>query len=190
MGISLAKGGRVNLSKEAPGLTKMVVGLGWDANASDSGSAYDLDASVFLIGANGKVASEKDFIFYNNLKSADGSVEHTGDNLTGEGDGDDEQVIVDLTKVSADVQEIIFVVTIDSADTKGQNFGQVSNSFIRLINEDTVEEVAKYELDEDYSSETAIEFGKLYRKDGSWRFQAVGTGFNAGLQGFVDKYIG
>jgi tellurium resistance protein TerD len=190
MGISLAKGGRVNLSKEAPSLTKMVVGLGWDANSSDTGSDFDLDASVFLIGANGKVANEKDFVFYNNLKSNDGSVEHTGDNRTGDGDGDDEQILIDLTKVNANVTEIIFVVTIHEAQERRQNFGQVSNSFIRLINEDTVEEVLKYELDEDYSSETAIEFGKLYRKDGTWRFQAVGTGFNAGLQGFVDKYIG
>ena len=189
MAVSLSKGGNVNLSKEAPGLTKAALGLGWDNRATD-GADFDLDAVAFLVDANGKVAADSDFIFYNNLKSADGSVEHTGDNTTGAGDGDDEQVLVNLTNVSADVQEIIFVVTIHDADTRGQNFGQVSNSFIRLINEDTVEEVAKYELDEDYSSETAIEFGKLYRKDGSWRFQAVGTGFNAGLQGFVDKYIG
>jgi len=190
MGISLAKGGRVDLSKEAPGLTKMVIGLGWDANASDTGGEFDLDASVFLVDANGKTTNEKNFVFYNNLQSADGSVVHTGDNRTGEGDGDDEQITVDLSKVAPEVQEIVFVVTIHEADTRKQNFGQVSNSFIRIINEESVEEVAKYELDEDYSSETAIEFGKLYKKDGTWRFQAVGTGFNAGLQGFVDRYLG
>ncbi len=190
MGISLAKGGRVDLSKEAPGLSKMVIGLGWDTNASDTGADFDLDASVFLIDANGKTTNEKNFVFYNNLKSADGSVEHTGDNKTGDGDGDDEQVIVDLAKVANDVQEIIFIVTIHDADTRKQNFGQVRNAFIRIIDESKVEEIAKYELDEDYSSETAMEFGKLYRKDGTWRFQAVGAGFNAGLQGFVDKYLG
>jgi len=190
MGISLSKGGRVNLSKEAPGLSKMVIGLGWDDNASDTGADFDLDASVFLVDANGKTTNEKNFVFYNNLKSADGSVEHTGDNTTGEGDGDDEQIIVDLTKVSPDVQEIVFVVTIHEADMRKQNFGQVSNSFIRIIDEASVEEVAKYELDEDYSTETAMEFGKLYRKDDTWRFQAVGSGFNAGLQGFVDRYLG
>jgi len=190
MGISLAKGGRVNLSKEAPSMDKMTIGLGWDANASDTGSGFDLDASVFLIDANGKTTDEKNFVFYNNLNSADGSVVHTGDNTTGEGDGDDEQVEVKLSQVGADVQEIIFVVTIHEADSRNQNFGQVSNSFIRIVDNTGGNEVAKYELDEDYSNETAIEFGKLYRKDGSWRFQAVGTGFNAGLQGFVDQYIG
>jgi len=190
MGISLAKGGRVNLSKEAPSMDKMTVGLGWDANASDTGAGFDLDASVFLIGANGKTSNEKNFVFYNNLKSLDNSVEHLGDNTTGEGDGDDEKVKIELSKVGADVQEIIFVVTIHEADSRNQNFGQVNNSFIRIMDDSNGNEIAKYELDEDYSSETAIEFGKLYRKDGSWRFQAVGTGFNAGLQGFVDKYIG
>lgn len=190
MAISLAKGGRVNLSKEAPGLSKMVVGLGWDANATDTGAAFDLDASVFMVDASGKVPNDESFVFYNNLKSPCGAVEHTGDNKTGEGDGDDEQIKVDLSQIPENIQELIFVVTIDQADARNQNFGQVSNSFIRMVDEGTNNEVLKYELDEDYSAETAIEFGKLYRKDGSWRFQAVGAGYNAGLQGFVDKYIG
>ncbi len=190
MGISLSKGARINLSKEAPSLDNMTIGLGWDTNASDTGAGFDLDASVFLVNASGKTNSDQDFIFYNNLHSADGSVEHLGDNLTGEGDGDDEKVKVSLSKVSENVQEIIFVVTIHDADARKQNFGQISNSFIRIVDNSNNKELLMYELDEDYSIETALEFGKLYRKNGSWRFQAVGTGFNAGLQGFVDKYTG
>jgi tellurium resistance protein TerD len=188
MSISLKKGGRVNLSKEAPSLDKMTVGLGWDANKSDTGGAFDLDASIFMVGTNGKTANDNDFIFYNNLTSADGSVKHQGDSLTGEGDGDDEKANVTLSAVSAAIQEIIFVVTIHEGE--GQNFGQVSNAFIRIVDDVTGKEIIKYDLDEDYSNETAIEFGKLYRRDGSWRFQAVGSGFNSGLQGFVDKYMG
>lgn len=190
MSISLKKGGRVNLSKEVPSLNKMTVGLGWDANASDTGGSFDLDASVFLLNAAGKTGHDNDFIFYNNLTSADGSVEHTGDNLTGEGDGDDEKIKVSLSTVGDNVQEIVFVVTIHEADERKQNFGQVSNSFIRIVDDSNGNEIIKYELDEDYSSETAIEFGKLYKKDNSWRFQAVGVGFNKGLQSFVDKYLG
>jgi tellurium resistance protein TerD len=189
MSISLKKGGRINLSKEAPSLDRMTVGLGWDANQSDTGGSFDLDASVFLIGANGKTSHDNNFVFYNNLKSIDGSVEHLGDNLTGEGDGDDEKINVILSMVSDDVQEIIFVVTIHDA-TGNKNFGQITNAFIRITDNITGNEVLKYDLDEDYSTETALEFGKLYRRDGTWRFQAVGTGFNAGLQGFVDKYTG
>jgi len=190
MGISLKKGGRVNLSKEAPSLNKMTVGLGWDAKSGDTGSESDLDVSIFLVNAQGKTNTDQDLIFYNNLKSTDGSVVHTGDNLTGAGDGDDERIEVALSQVQADIAEIIFVVTIHEADIRKQNFGQVSNSFIRIVDDSTGNEVIKYELDEDYSSETAIEFGKLYRRDNSWRFQAVGTGFNSGLQSFVDKYMG
>lgn len=190
MSISLKKGGRVNLSKEAPSLDKMTVGLGWDANQSDTGGSFDLDASVFLVGANGKTSGDNNFVFYNNLTSVDGSVKHQGDSLTGEGDGDDEKVNVTLTGVAADIQEIIFVVTIHDAEGRNQNFGQVSNAFIRIVDDVTGKEITKYDLDEDYSSETAIEFGKLYRRDGSWRFQAVGSGFNSGLQGFVDQYMG
>lgn len=188
MGIDLSKGSRINLSKEAPGLDKILVGLGWDGNGSDTGSDFDLDASAFLVGTNGKTKVDTDFVFYKNLTSTDGSVIHQGDNLTGEGEGDDEKLNVLLSKVGADVQEIIFVVTIHEAEQRGQNFGQVTNAFIRIVDESTDKELAKYELDEDYSAETAVEFGKLYRKDGDWRFQAVGAGFNAGLQGFVDKY--
>jgi tellurium resistance protein TerD len=190
MAINLSKGGRINLSKEAPGLNKILVGLGWDANASDTGTDFDLDASVFLLNASGKTVSDTDFIYYNNLKSTDGSVEHTGDNLTGEGEGDDEAVKVELSKVGAGVDKIVFVVTIHDAAARAQNFGQVSNAFIRIVDEASGKELMKYELDEDYSVETAIEFGALYRKDGEWRFKAVGEGFNAGLEGFTDKYIG
>lgn len=189
MGISLAKGGRIDLSKEAPGLSKIGIGLGWDVNTTDTGAEFDLDASIFLIGADGKIPSEKHFVFYNNLVSPDGSVEHTGDNRTGEGEGDDETINVDLSKIGADVAEIVIVVTIHEATQRNQNFGQVSNSFVRLYDRNTNAEVAKYELDEDFSTETAIEFGRLYKKDNSWRFKAVGTGYTAGLQGFVDMFL-
>lgn len=190
MGINLTKGERVNLSKEAPNLNKVVIGLGWDINRSDTGEAFDLDASVFLLGRDGKTIHEKDFVFYNNLKSRDGSVEHTGDNRTGQGDGDDEQVLLNLSQVSAEIHEIIFTVTIYEAEVRNQNFGQVANAIIRLVNQESHTEVLRYELDEDYSRERAIEFGRLYRKDNTWRFQAVGTGYNNGLQGFVNQYIG
>jgi len=190
MSINLNKGGRFNLSKEVPNLKKIQMGLGWDVNRSDTGSQFDLDGSVFLVGSNGKTTLESNFVFYNNLQSSDGSVTHTGDNRTGDGSGDDEQILVDLSRISADIKEIIFVVTIHEAHLNRQNFGQISNSFIRLVNQDSNQEILKYELDEDYSTETAIEFGKLYKRDNTWRFQAVGTGYNAGLQGFVDQYIG
>jgi tellurium resistance protein TerD len=189
MGINLSKGERINLSKEAPSLKKVGVGLGWDTNSTDTGVDFDLDASIFMLGANGKIPSEKSFIFYNNLTSPDGAVKHTGDNLTGEGDGDDETILVELAKVDSGINELVFVVTIHEAEKRRQNFGQVRNAFIRLYDQDTNKEVAKYELDEDFSKETAIEFGKLYKKDGQWRFQAVGQGYNSGLQGFVDKYF-
>lgn len=189
MGINLSKGERINLSKEAPSLKKVGVGLGWDTNNTDTGADFDLDASVFMLGANGKIPSEKSFIFYNNLASPDGAVKHTGDNLTGQGDGDDETILVELGKVDSAINELVFVVTIHEAEKRRQNFGQVRNAFIRLYDQDTNKEVAKYELDEDFSKETAIEFGKLYKKDGQWRFQAVGQGYNSGLQGFVDRYF-
>jgi len=188
MGIDLSKGARVDLSKEAPGLEKVRVGLGWNPNGSDTGSQFDLDASIFMVTAEGKVPSEKFFVYYNNKTSEDGSVVHHGDSLTGEGSGDDEVVDIELSKVSDSVTEIIFVVTIHEAQERKQNFGQVDNSFIRLLDGD--KEIAKYELDEDFSVETAVEFGKLYKKNGSWRFQAVGAGFQGGLQSFVDKYFG
>lgn len=189
MSINLGKGERINLSKEAPSLKKVGVGLGWDTNHTDTGVDFDLDASVFMLGVNGKIPGEKNFIFYNNLISPDGAVKHTGDNLTGQGDGDDETLLIELNKVDSAITELVFVVTIHEAEKRKQNFGQVRNAFIRLYDQDTNKEVAKYELDEDFSKETAIEFGKLYKKDGQWRFQAVGQGYNSGLQGFVDRYF-
>lgn len=188
MSINLGKGERINLSKEAAGLKKVGVGLGWDTNTTDTGADFDLDASVFMLGANGKVKNEQYFVFYNNLNSPDGAVKHTGDNLTGDGDGDDETLLIDLSKVDSGVQDMVFVVTIHEAESRKQNFGQVRNAFIRLYDQESGKEVAKYELDEDFSRETALEFGRLYKKDSEWRFQAVGQGFNTGLQGFVDKY--
>ena len=188
MGISLSKGSRVNLSKEAPGLNNLIAGLGWDINATDTGAGFDLDASLFLLNDSGKAVSDAHFVFYGNKTSPDGAVEHQGDNTTGEGAGDDEVVNIDLSKVDATVTEIVFVVTIHEADTRNQNFGQVSNSYVRLVNSADNAELAKYELDEDYSTETAIEFGRLYRKDNEWRFKAVGAGFNSGLKGFCDMF--
>jgi len=188
MSVSLSKGGRVSLSKEAPGLKNIKIGLGWDTNATDTGADFDLDSSMFMVGADGKVTADSDFIFFNNLKSADGSVVHEGDNLTGEGDGDDEVINVDLSKVDAKYQTLAITVTIHEAQSRGQNFGQVNNSFIRIVNADDGKELTKFELDEDYSSETAILFGTLYRKDGEWRFKAEGSGFNSGLEGFCKTY--
>jgi len=180
MAISLTKGGNVSLSKEAPGITKMTIGLGWDVRATDGGG-FDLDASVFLLGANGKVRTSSDFIFYNNLRSSDGSVEHTGDNTTGAGEGDDESVKVDLTRVPADVQKIVVAVTIHDAEARRQNFGGVSNAFVRVINADGNKEVARYDLSEDASIETAMVFGELYRNNNEWKFRAIGQGFAGGL---------
>lgn len=188
MAVSLSKGGRVSLSKEVPGLKNIKVGLGWDANATDTGAQFDLDASAFLVGADGKVLSDSHFIFYNNVTSPCGAIVHQGDNRTGEGEGDDEVIDIDLSKVDPAVDKIIFTVTIDEAEARGQNFGQVNNSFIRIVNQEGGAEIAKYELDEDYSSETAINFGELYRKNGGWNFKAVGAGFNDGLAGFCKMY--
>ena len=188
MAISLAKGGRVSLSKEAPGLKKIRVGLGWDANATDTGTDFDLDASAFVLGADGKVLGDEWFIFYNQTTSPDGAIIHQGDNKTGEGEGDDEVVEIDLDKVDSRVDKIVFTVTIHEAQARNQNFGQVNNSFVRVVNADDNNEITKYELDEDYSTETAINFGELYRKGGEWRFKAVGDGFNEGLAGFAKMY--
>jgi len=178
--VSLSKGGNVSLSKEAPGLTKVLVGLGWDARASD-GADFDLDASVFLCGASGKVRSDSDFIFYNNLKSSDGSVEHTGDNKSGAGEGDDESIKVDLAKVPADVSKLVFAVTIHEADGRKQNFGMVSNAFVRVVNQDGNKELARYDLSEDSSVETAMIFAEVYRNGNEWKFKAIGQGFKGGL---------
>ena len=180
MSVSLSKGGNVSLSKEAPGLTKILIGLGWDTRSTD-GVDFDLDASVFLVGTTGKVRSDADFIFYNNLKSADGSVEHTGDNLTGEGDGDDEAVKVNLPLVPADVDKLAVSVTIHDAAVRNQSFGQVSNAFIRVVNDDNGTEIARYDLSEDASTETAMVFGQVYRNGAEWKFRAVGQGFAGGL---------
>ncbi|NHZ83361.1 chemical-damaging agent resistance protein C [Massilia sp. CCM 8695] len=180
MAISLTKGGNVNLSKEAPGLTKMVIGLGWDAR-STSGVEFDLDGSVFLLKADGKVRADTDMIFYNNLKSVDGSVTHSGDNRTGAGDGDDESITVDLSRVPADIDKISVCVTIHEALARKQNFGMVSNAFVRCINAADNTEIARFDLSEDGSTEAAMIFGEVYRHAGDWKFRAVGQGFNGGL---------
>ena len=185
MGINSTKGGNASMGS----LQKFIVGMGWDTNASDSGGDFDLDASAFMLNASGKVVSEKHFIYFNNLKSPDGCVEHTGDNLTGAGDGDDESIKVDLSKLPAGCESITFVVTIHEAEARKQNFGQVRNAFVRVYDPSTNEEILKYDLGEDYSIETAVEFGSLYLKDGQWKFKAIGAGFAGGLQKFVDKFI-
>ena len=180
MAISLQKGGNVNLSKEAPGLAKIVVGLGWDVRSTD-GSAFDLDGSAFLLKADGKVRADADFIFYNNLKSTDQSVTHSGDNLTGDGDGDDETITIDLTKVPADVERIAICVTIHDGETRKQNFGMVQKAFIRTLNATGNAELARYDLSEDGSTESAMVFGEVYRNGSDWKFKAVGQGFKGGL---------
>ncbi|MGL5083564.1 MAG: TerD family protein [Microcoleaceae cyanobacterium] len=188
MSINIRKGERINLAKEAPSLTKAGVGLGWDVNLTDTGAAFDLDASVFMLGGNGKIPQDEYFVFYNNLVSPDKAVSHLGDSRTGEGGGDDETIEVDLTKINPAIEEIVFVVTIHDSDKRRQNFGQVRNSFIRIYDAETDTEVTKYDLEEDFSRETAVEFGRLYKKGGEWRFQAVGQGYSSGLQSFVDQY--
>ncbi|MDQ2820789.1 MAG: TerD family protein [Pseudomonadota bacterium] len=180
MAISLQKGGNVNLSKEAPGLTKMTIGLGWDTRATD-GAGFDLDGAVFLLNSTGKVRSDADFVFYNNLKSADGSIVHSGDNLTGAGDGDDETVTIDLASVPADIDKIVVGVTIHDAEARKQNFGMVSKAFIRCINSDGGTEIARYDLSEDGSTEAAMVFGEVYRNGTDWKFRAIGQGFQGGL---------
>ena len=180
MAISLSKGGNVSLSKESPGLKKIFVGLGWDARASD-GNDFDLDASAFLCNASGKVRGDTDMIFYNNLRSADGAVEHTGDNLTGAGDGDDESLKMDLSKTPADVQKVVFCVTIHDAVARKQNFGMVSNAFVRVVNQDGGKEIARFDLSEDVSTETAMVFAEVYRSGAEWKFKAIGQGYKDGL---------
>jgi len=187
MSISLAKGGNVSLSKEDPGIKKIRIGLGWDERAT-TGANFDLDASAFLLDANDKVRNDKDFIFYNNLKSTDGSVVHQGDNLTGEGEGDDEVVVVELDKVPADINKIAITVTIHDSHARGQNFGQVANAFARIVNDTSQKEVVRYDLTEDYSTEDAMIFAELYRHNGEWKFRAVGQGFSNGLAGLAGNY--
>jgi tellurium resistance protein TerD len=180
MAISLQKGGNVNLSKEAPGIKKMIIGLGWDPRSTD-GASFDLDGSAFLLKADGKVRSDSDFIFYNNLKSVCDSVVHAGDNLTGGGDGDDERVSIDLEKVPADIDRITVGVTIHEAETRKQNFGMVGKAYIRCMNADGDKEIARYDLSEDGSTETAMIFGEVYRNGSEWKFKAIGQGFKGGL---------
>ena len=187
MGVSLSKGGNVSLTKQAPGLSAVVVGLGWDARTT-SGQDFDLDASALMLSAAGRILSDAHFVFFNNLTSPDGSVEHTGDNLTGAGEGDDEQIKVDLTRVPAEVDRIVFPVSIYEADNRGQNFGQVRNAFIRVVNSADDAELARYDLSEDASSETAMIFGELYRHAGDWKFRAVGQGYSSGLAGIARDY--
>jgi len=187
MGISLSKGGNVSLSKTDPSLKNVIVGLGWDARPTD-GADFDLDASAFMVKEDGKVRSDSDFIFYNQTKSTCGSVEHTGDNRTGAGDGDDEAVVVLLDKVPADIQRVIFCVTIHDADMRKQNFGQVNHAYVRVVNKDSNNEVARYDLSEDASIETAMIFGEIYRHSGEWKFKAVGQGYAGGLAALARQY--
>lgn len=187
MTVSLTKGGNVSLTKTAPGLTLALVGLGWDERSTD-GSAFDLDASALLVGTDGKVLSDKHFVFFNNLLSPDGSVEHTGDNLTGAGDGDDESIRVNLPSVPLEADRIVFPVTIYDADNRSQNFGQVRNAFIRVVDANSGAEIVRYDLAEDFSTETAMVFGELYRNGSEWKFRAVGQGYSAGLAGIARDF--
>ena len=190
MTISLAKGQRVSLDKIAPGMSEAFVGLGWDTKKVDTGHDFDLDASVFLLGSDDKLISDKHFIFFNNLISPDSakSVQHMGDNLTGAGDGDDEVIKINLAQVPSDVQKIVIAVTIHEAQERSQNFGQVSNAFVRVVNLQNEQEVVRYDLEEDYSTETALIMAELYRKDGEWRVNAVGAGYQGGLKPLLDRY--
>lgn len=188
MAISLKKGQKVDLTKANPGMTNVIVGLGWDTNKYDGGSSFDLDAAAFLVGSNGKVTSDNDFIFYNNPKDAAGSITHLGDNKTGDGDGDDEQIRVELSKVPSSIEKISFTVTIHEAAQRYQNFGQVSNAFIRILNESSSEELIRYDLSEDYSIETAVVVAELYRHNGEWKFSAIGSGFEGGLAALCNNF--
>ena len=188
MPINLSKGQKVDLTKKNPGLKEIMVGLGWDVNAFDSGFDFDLDAAAFMLDASGKCPSDKEFVFYGNLVHPSEGVKHMGDNLTGEGEGDDEQILVDLTKVPANIERIAFTVTIYEAEARHQNFGQVSNSYIRLVDETTGTEMIHYDLGEDFSIETAIVVGELYRNNGEWKFNAIGSGFQGGLAALCGHY--
>lgn len=185
--VSLSKGGNVSLSKSVPGLSKVRVGLGWDTRKT-SGDAFDLDASAFLVGEDEKVASKQDFVFFNNLKSANGSVEHTGDNLTGEGEGDDESIKVDLSSLPSTVKKVVFTVTIYDAEKRKQNFGQVSNAFIRIVDESSNQEITRYDLQEDASVDDSMIFGELYKHNDEWKFRAVGQSIKGGLQTLAQQF--
>ena len=188
MAISLKKGEKVDLTKRNPGLQKIIIGLGWDINKFDTGGAFDLDAAAFLLDASGKVASQEDFVFYGNLKHPSGAVQHLGDNRTGDGEGDDEQIKVDLSLVPANIEKVAFTATIYEAEQRLQNFGQVSNAFIRICNEITGEELTRYDLCEDFSIETAVLFGELYRHNGEWKFNAIGSGYQGGLAALCQSF--
>lgn len=181
MPISLSKGQKVDLTKGRAGLKKITVGLGWDVNAFDGGYDFDLDAAAFMLGANGKCPTDKEFIFYNNLSHESESVVHLGDNLTGSGEGDDEQIVVEISKIPSNIERVAFTVTIHEAEARRQNFGQVSNSFIRVVDNETGEEIMRYDLGEDFSIETAIVAGEIYRHGADWKFNAIGSGFQGGL---------
>lgn len=188
MPVNLQKGQKVSLTKGNPGLSKVVVGLGWDVNQFDTGGAFDLDAAAFLLGENGKTSMSEDFVFYGNLTHPTGCVQHLGDNLTGAGDGDDEQIKIDLSKVPADISKIAFTVTIYEAEQRRQNFGQVNNAFIRVYNEENGEEMVRYDLGEDFSIETAVVFGELYKNGAEWKFNAIGCGYQGGLAALCANY--
>ncbi|MBP0726699.1 TerD family protein [Bacillus sp. RG28] len=188
MAINLSKGQKVDLTKTNPGLTNIVVGLGWDTNKYDGGNDFDLDSSVFLLNGAGKCSSESDFIFYNNTTGANGAVEHTGDNRTGQGDGDDEQVKINLVNVPSSIEKIAFTITIHDAEARSQNFGQVNNSYVRILSETTGEELIRYDLGEDFSIETAVVVGELYRHSGEWKFNAIGSGYQGGLVSLVKDF--
>lgn len=188
MSINLSKGQKINLTKEVPGLKEAIIGLGWDTNKYSGGYDFDLDASAFLVGSNGKVNDDLDFIFYNNLQHSSGAVTHTGDNRTGDGDGDDEAIIIDFSKVPDNIEKIAISVTIYDAEVRAQNFGQVSNAFVRLVDKETNTEILRYDLSEDFSIETALVFCEIYRHNGEWKFSAVGSGFQGGLGALCHNY--
>lgn len=188
MAINLSKGQKISLSKEAPGLKEAIIGLGWDTKQFDGGFDFDLDASAFLVGNNGRVNNDQDFVFYNNLEHPSGAVIHTGDNRTGDGDGDDEAIIIDFSKVPESIEKIAIAVTIYDAEGRKQNFGQVLNAFVRLVNKENGEEILRYDLSEDFSIETALVFCEIYRHNGEWKFSAVGSGFEGGLEALCKNY--
>ncbi len=188
MPVSLQKGQKVSITKDNPGLSKVVVGLGWDVNQFDTGGDFDLDTAAFMLTDSGKVSRQEDFVFFGNLTHPSGSVQHMGDNLTGAGDGDDEQIKVDLSLVPANITKIAFSVTIYDAETRRQNFGQVNNAFIRIYNEATGEEILRYDLGEDFSIETAAVFGEMYKNGNEWKFNAIGSGYQGGLAALCANY--
>ncbi len=188
MAISLSKGQKVDLTKGNPGLSKVIIGLGWDVNKYDGGKDFDLDASVFLLGENGKVTTDADFVFYNNPTGGNGAIVHSGDNRTGAGDGDDEQIIVDLKGIPANIQRVAFTITIHDGENRNQNFGQVSNSYVRILNEESNEELIRYDLGEDFSIETALVVGELYRHNNEWKFSAIGSGYQGGLAALATDF--